>query len=83
MSDMPSANAVWGAYLKNRGFTRHIIPDTFPDNYTLNDFCDDHPHGTYVVALSGHVATIENGKIFDSWDSSTETPIYFWNRKEK
>ena len=34
MSDMPSANAVWGAYLKSRGFKRNIIPDTCPDCYT-------------------------------------------------
>ena len=82
MSDMPSANAVWGAYLKNRGFKRNIIPDTCPDCYTLADFCNDYPQGTYVVALSGHVVTIENGKVYDSWDSTNEIPIYFWSRKE-
>ena len=27
LSDMPSANAVWGAYLKDNGFSRYIIPD--------------------------------------------------------
>lgn len=81
-SDMPSANAVWGAYLKSRGFQRHIIPDTCPDCYTLADFCKDYPRGTYVVCFDGHVATVVDGKVYDSWDSRHETPIFYWSRKE-
>ena len=81
-SDMPSANSVWGAYLKSRGFKRHVIPDTCPDCYTLADFCEDYPQGTYVVCFDGHVATVVDGKVYDSWDSTNETPIYFWSRKE-
>ena len=81
-ADMPSANAVWGAYLKSRGFRRHVIPDTCPDCYTLADFCEDYPQGTYVVCFDGHVATVVDGKVYDSWDSRNETPIYYWSRKE-
>lgn len=82
MGDMPSANAVWGAYLKSKGFTRNIVPDTCPDCYTLEQFCADHPFGTYVVALSGHVVSVVDGKVYDTWDSRNEIPIYYWNRKE-
>ena len=82
LSDMPSANAVWGAYLKNKGFERHIVPNTCPDCYTLADFCNDYPHGIYVVGFDGHVATVIDGKVYDSWDSRNETPIYYWHRKE-
>ena len=80
--DMPNGNAVWGMYLKNKGFTRHIIPDTCPDCYTLNDFCLEHPNGTYVVALSGHVVAVVDGQIYDTWDSGNEIPIYYWSRKD-
>ena len=76
--DMPSANAVWGAYLKSKGFSRYIVPDTCPDCYTLEQFCIEHPQGTYVVGLSGHVVTVQGGKIYDSWDSRNEIPIYYW-----
>lgn len=76
--DMPSANAVWGAYLKSKGFSRYIVPDTCPDCYTLEQFCVEHPQGTYVVGLSGHVVTVQDGKIYDSWDSRNEIPIYYW-----
>lgn len=80
MSDMPSANSVWGALLKSHGFEREAIPNTCPDCYTMGDFCRDHPFGVYVVAMSGHVATVIDGTLFDSWDSSQEIPIYYWRQ---
>ena len=50
MLDMPSANAVWGSYLRKKGFVREIIPNTSPDCYTVEDFCLDNPNGTYILA---------------------------------
>lgn len=81
LGDMPSANHVWGAYLRQHGFVRRIIPDECPDCYTVADFCRDHPHGVYVLALSGHVVAVENGDAFDSWDSTSEVPIYYWTKE--
>ena len=82
LGDMPSANAVWGAYLKSRGYRRQIIPDKYPDFYTLSDFAENHEEGTYIVALSGHVVCVEDGVIYDSWNSSGEVPLYFWYRRK-
>lgn len=78
LGDMPSANAVWGAYLRRKGYTRHMILDTCPDCYTVGDFATEHPQGTYILALSNHVVCIQDGVIYDSWDSSGEIPLYFW-----
>ena len=83
MHDMPSANHIWGAYLKSKGFKKHIIPDTCPDCYTLEDFCRDHPKGMYIVALHNHVVAVDDGNYFDSWDSGNETPIYYFEREEQ
>lgn len=82
MADMPNADRVWGNLLYRHGYSRHMIPDTCPDCYTVEQFCDDHRHGKYVLALSGHVLTAEDGCYFDSWDSGAETPIYFWTNEE-
>jgi hypothetical protein len=79
---MPSANHVWGKYLRNKGFERKVIPDSCPDCYTVKDFCDDHPKGTYILAISGHVVTVIDGAYYDTWDSGDEIPIYYWQRKE-
>lgn len=82
LSDMPSANNVWGAYLRRKGFKRHMIPDTCPDCYTVEDFCNEHPKGVYVVAVSSHVLTVIDGNYYDSWDSGQENPIYYFEREE-
>ena len=81
LKDMPSANHVWGAYLRRNGFTRRIIPDELGDNYTVRDFCDDHPCGIYLLAIDGHVVAVENGRYFDTFDSGNEIPLYYWERK--
>ena len=83
LCDMPSANHVWGAYLRSRGFHRHIIPDECPDCYTVRDFCRDHPEGMFILALSGHVVAVQDGDYYDTWDSGNEIPIYYWQREEK
>lgn len=82
MGDMPSSNSVWGAVLRQNGFYRTAIKDTCPDCYTAADFAHDHPRGTYVLGFGNHVATIVDGNLYDSWDSSKEIPQYFWYRKD-
>ena len=82
MGDMPSSDSVWGSVLRQNGFYRKAIPDTCPDCYTVRDFCVDHPHGTYVLGFGGHVATVVDGDLYDSWDSSDEIPVYVWYRKD-
>lgn len=79
MGDMPSSDAVWGAVLRRHGFRREAIPNTCPDCYTAADFCRDHPQGTYVLAFGGHVATVVDGDLFDSWNSSNEIPMYYYH----
>ena len=81
--DMPSANHVWGAYLKRHGFRRNVIPNDCPDCYTVADFCQDHPKGLFVLAIDGHVVAVEDGDWYDTWDSGTEVPIYYWTREER
>lgn len=78
MFDMPSANSVWGELLRENGYKRFVIPDTCPDCYTVRDFCRDHKHGKFVVALDSHVVAVEDGNYFDTWDSGDEIPTYYW-----
>lgn len=82
MGDMPSSDSVWGAVLRQHGFYRKAIPNTCPDCYTAEDFSHDHPRGVYVLGFGGHVATIVDGNLYDSWDSSNEIPVYYWYRKD-
>ena len=78
MGDMPSSNSVWGAVLRQHGFKRKAIPDSCPDCYTAEEFSEDHPSGIFVLGFGKHVATVVDGDIYDSWDSSQDIPQYFW-----
>lgn len=78
--DMPSANHVWGAFLKMNGFKRYLVDDQNKDMYTVRDFCKDNPEGTFILAIDGHVVCTVDGCYYDSWDSGDEIPIYYWKR---
>ena len=82
MGDMPSSDSVWGAVLRQNGFYREAVPNTCPDCYTAEEFCQDHQEGVYVLGFGGHTATVVDGVLYDSWDSSNEIPIYYWYRKD-
>ena len=83
MGDMPSSDLVWGSVLRQAGFSRETIPNTCPDCYTAEDFTNDHPQGTFILKSTGHVATVVDSVLFDSWDSSRTVPIYFWYKPEE
>ena len=83
MGDMPSSDSVWGAVLRQNGFYRDVIPNTCPDCYSAENFRIEHPEGVYVLGFGGHVATIVDGQLYDSWDSSAEVPMYYWHKKEE
>ena len=80
MCDMPSSDSVWGSVMRRNGFFRSAIPNSGPDCYTAADFCKDHPSGTYVLGFGGHVATVVDGDLYDSWNSSNEIPIFVWEK---
>lgn len=82
MCDMPSSNAVTTAYLKKNGFRRRTIPDDCPDCYTIEDFCKDHPQGTYIIGTGSHLTTVIDGDLWDSWNSENETPVYYFEKSE-
>ncbi len=82
MKDMPSANKVWGSYLRSKGFMRFTISNTCPDCYTVKQFCIDNPVGVFLLGTGEHVVAVKDGKYYDAWDSGDEVPIYYW-RKER
>ena len=82
MANMPHANEVMSAILRQHGFNRAVIPNSCPDCYSAEDFCIDNPQGIFVLGFGDHVACVIDGCIFDSWNSSSKVPMYFYYRKE-
>ena len=82
MYDMPNANNVWGEYLKINGYNRKAIPDTCPSCYTIGDFANEHPRGTYIVATGSHVVAVVDGNYYDTSNSGNEIPVYYWYKEK-
>lgn len=80
--DMPHADKVWHQVLKDNGFKRHSLPERCPDCYTVRDFCREHPHGIYILAVPDHVVAVVDGNWVDTWDSGKETPFYYFCKEE-
>ena len=74
-------NYVWGAYLRNEGFDREVIPNTCPDCYSVADFANDHPVGKYVLATDGHVVAVIDGNYYDTSDTGDLVPLYYWKKE--
>lgn len=82
MGDLPNSNNVIGATLRQAGFKRETIPDTCPECYTTDEFARDHTKGIFVLFFGNHVATIKDGTLYDSWNSSNEIPQYYWYKTD-
>lgn len=82
MGDMPNANNVIGATLRQSGFKRESLPDNCNDCYNAEEFARDHTKGIYVLFFGNHVATIKDGTLYDSWNSSNEIPQYYWYKTD-
>lgn len=80
MGDMPSANAVWDAYLKRKGFEREMISPKCPDCYSIDDFAADNPEGVYVVGTGTHATAVIDSTIYDIWDCGQEHPLYYYKK---
>lgn len=76
-ADMPSTNDVWDDVLEWFKFRRYKMRY----DMTVEEFCEEHPSGIYVLCLDGHVVTAVDGFFYDSWDSSGKSVIYFWERE--
>lgn len=82
MGDMPSSNAVWSQYLKSKGYSQYVIPNTCPDCITVREFCDENPNGKYLLATGSHVICVIDGDYYDAWDSGDEVPVNFFKEND-
>ena len=81
LRDMPSANYVWGMYLKKYGFEEHMISSVCPNCVTVAEFAKNHPKGRFVLATQNHVVCVIDGNYFDTWDSGNEVVLYFFSKE--
>lgn len=69
---------VWSKLLSSNGFRMYPLINSCPDCYSVSAFANDHPAGAFIVKTPGHVVAVENGVYYDTTDSGSEVPIYYW-----
>lgn len=78
LKEMPSSNNVWRTFLVRHGFARYYIPYNLKCSYSVREFCNDHPKGTFILFVGEHVIAVIDGDYFDTFDSGNECPVFFW-----
>ena len=81
LCSLPNNNDTWDLYLRNHGFSRHAIPNSCPDCYTVFDFCKDHPFGIYILGTGSHTVCVIDGCVYDTFNSLNEIPIVFYKKE--
>lgn len=81
LADLPSSNAIWSSLLKKKGFKRHTIEEC-PDCYDVENFCEEHKKGIFVLGTGSHAVTVIDGNYFDAWNSGKENPLYYFSKEE-
>lgn len=79
--NIPVADAVWGKYLYQMGFEPFLLPDNCPTCVTIDLFTKMYPRGVYIIGTGSHAVAIIDGDYYDSWDSGSEIPSFFWRIK--
>ena len=78
IGDWGNNNAVWDSYLRRRGFKRYVCPNECSYCYSVEDFANDHPTGSYILASGNHAIGLISGNWYDSWNSASVPVIYYY-----
>lgn len=81
IGDLPNANSVMRKVLEERGYSRHIIPDTYPNCYTVADFATDNQSNICLACTGSHVIAVVDGDYYDTADTGYEIPLYFYKKE--
>ena len=76
--NVPCADSVWGKYLYEMGFEPFILPESCPKCITIEAFTWMYPRGIFIIGTGSHAVAVIDGDYYDSWDSGSMSPSFFW-----
>lgn len=50
-------------------------------NIKVGEFAKDNPKGTYIIKVRGHLTTVKDGKVLDTWNCSYKAINRVWEVK--
>ena len=48
------------------------------EGYTVNEFADLHPYGSYIIRMDSHLSCLIDGCVYDIWDCRNEILTHAW-----
>ena len=48
------------------------------ENMTVGEFAENHPYGTFLVTMLGHIVAVKDGEIIDTFDCSNRIMWCAW-----
>jgi len=78
---LPNSKEVYERYLKKYKTigVMYVREDGMKKRYTIADVCKW--RGTYVIAVAGHLASVVDGVLYDTWDCSHRSAYKIWRVK--
>lgn len=81
LGDWGNNNGAWDWYVRNLGFERYICSNDCHHCYSVADFAQQHPTGSYILATGTHAIAVINGDYYDTFDSGHVIPIYYYEKR--
>lgn len=75
---MPNSNSIWHKYLTDNGYTQKTA-----NFMSVEQFCNEHPKGKYLLATGTHAVTVIDGDYYDAWNSGNEIIVYYYEKEEE
>ena len=82
LADMPSSNAVWNAYLQDKGYKRTIVNSDCPNCITVREFAKKYNKGRFFLFVGEHVICLIDGRYLDTWDSGDKVVEYYYSKRQ-
>ncbi len=78
---IPNEKRAYEKFLEKNGFKKQSMP-RFTDNtrYTVKEFADANPKGTFIISVANHLTCMIDGTIYDTWNCAHKSVGNFWIR---
>ena len=77
-----NSNENWKEYVKRLGWEKLSFP-AIKGQPRMNGhtFTENYPMGTYLLRMAGHLVTVKDGVLYDTWDSRDKCVYNAWKVK--
>lgn len=82
LKNTPTSDQVFEEYLKRQGYPKERqLRKEDGTKYTVDEFAEYKDEGTFIVRVAGHLTSIKDGYVYDTWDCRHKTTGNYWKIK--